>query len=215
MENEYKVSIRRDTKMMKTFVKFSNRVNHPRVSLHLFIIGAAITGIPIIDPKGKIWGIVICYAVGIFCLLMAFFRHYIAVYKMHKNPEVHVNEELTYVFNAKGVQAYQNGELERNMGGYKKIYRVWEDEKHFFVGMNEEDLLILPKSNFEEGDAGTFRDFVLERSKATYVWQPVTISGRVHKLLAEMKAKEIEHDEKIAENKARKVEEKSKKKCNK
>lgn len=205
MDNEYKVSVRRDTKMMKTFVKFSNRVNHPKVSLHLFIIGAAITGIPIIDPKGKIWGIIICYTVGIFCLLMAFFRHYIAVYKMRKNPEIQVNEELTYVFGNKGVQTYKDGELERNMGGYKKIYRVWEDEKHFFVGMNEEDLLILPKNKFETGDVDMFRDFVLEKSKAEYVWQPVTPSGIIKKMLAEMRAKEIEHEKKLKADKERKA----------
>lgn len=205
MDNEYKVSIRRDTKMMKTFVKFSNRVNHPKVSLHLFIIGAAIIGIPIIDPKGKMWGIVICYTVGIFCLLMAFFRHYIAVYKMCKNPEIQINEELTYVFGNKGVQTYKNAELERNMGSYKKIYRVWEDEKRFFVGMNEEDLLILPKDNFEMGNVDAFRDFVLEKSKAEYVWQPVTPVGIIKKMLAEMRAKEIEHEKKLKADKERKA----------
>lgn len=205
MDNEYKVSIHRDTKMMKTFVKFSNRVNHPKVSLHLFIIGAAITGIPIIDPNGKLWGIIICYIVGIFCLLMAFFRHYIAVYKMCKNPEIQVNEELTYVFGNKGVQTYKNEKLERNMGGYKKIYRIWEDEKHFFVGMNEEDLLILPKNNFETGDVNAFRDFVLEKSKAEYVWQPITPKGIIKKMLAEMRAKEIEHEKKLKADKERKA----------
>lgn len=211
MNEEYKVSIRRDTNMMKTFVKFSNRVNHPRVSLHLFIIGAAITGIPIVDPKGKIWGIIICYVVGIFCILMALFRHYIAVYKMKKNPEVQVNEELTYVFGSKGVQTYKDGKLERNMGGYKKIYRVWESEKHFFVGMNEEDLLILPKDHFEEGDVSTFCEFILEKSKAEYVWQPVTPGGIVKNILAQMRAKEIEHEAKLAKDR----EEKAKKKAGK
>ena len=58
------------------------------------------------------------------------------------------------------------------MGYYKDVYRVWEDERHFYIGMESEDLLILPKDSFREGDAKEFRDFILDKSGASFKWQP-------------------------------------------
>ena len=38
--------------------------------------------------------------------------------------------------------------------------------------MESEDLLILPKDSFREGDAKEFRDFILDKSGASFKWQP-------------------------------------------
>ncbi len=42
MKYEFSVKIKRDMGMMKTCIKFNNRVHHPRVTMHLFVIGAAL-----------------------------------------------------------------------------------------------------------------------------------------------------------------------------
>ena len=64
------------------------------------------------------------------------------------------------------------------MGYYKTIYRIWEDEKTYYVGMNEDDLLILPKANFTEGEERDFKEFILEKSGADYRWLPVGLWNR-------------------------------------
>ena len=94
----------------------------------------------------------------------------------------------------------KNGELEK-LGSYSKIYRLWEDEKVFYVGINEDDLVVLPKENFEIGDVSTFRDFILEKSGAIYTWKPrrmdnvikhtmTSFKWRMQKQREEMKSEE-------------------------
>lgn len=172
MENEYKIQIRRDTEMMKTFIDFNNRVNHPKVSFHLFLIGALLISMPIVAGGGKLWGVLICYILGGFLVFMSLFRKYIAVHQMKKSPEIEVGEELTYHFTPKGVRVCKEGEPDKNLGGYKNIYEVWEDEKHYYLGMNKEDLLILPFKDFTLGKPSEFKEFVLQKSKAPYTWKP-------------------------------------------
>lgn len=37
--NYYRVHVRRDTSLMMTFIKFQNRVSHPRVTFNLVVTG--------------------------------------------------------------------------------------------------------------------------------------------------------------------------------
>lgn len=173
IENEckYKVKIRRDTEMMKTFVKFSNRVKHPKVTLYMLTIGVLLLILPFTNKGIKMPGVIISLVMGVLLVGMALFRHNISVQMMKSNPEVKENEELTYMFGNTGVKVKREDKIE-HMGSYHKIYRVWEDEKNFYVGMNEDDLLILPRVDFCEGDVSTFRDFILDKSRADYRWQP-------------------------------------------
>lgn len=196
MENncKYKVAIRRDTKMMKTFIKFKNRVRHPRVSFNMFLVGVMLVALPIINSGIKLPGMIISYAMGTLLVLMALFRHYISLSMMKKNPEVIENEEITYIFGNTGIKV-EKGESLEHLGNYKKIYCVWEDEKCFYAGMNEEDLLILPKENFVEGDAGTFRDFILDKSRAEYSWKPADIRNICRQKLMQIKMRMSEQNE--------------------
>lgn len=196
MENEYKVTVRRDVEMMKTFVKFSNRLNHPRVSAHLFILGAALITVPLSGTFGKLalWITAVCYVFGALFIWMSLFRHCIGVAQMRNNPEIKENEEITYIFNSNNVCMERGGTVEI-MGGYKKIYRMWEDEKHLYVGMNEEDLLILPKETVPEGQAEELKAFILKKSKADCVWKPanfINICKNIGKKQSEMLDKAVE-----------------------
>lgn len=100
-------------------------------------------------------GVIVSYGVGALLILTGLFRQYLTLSMMRNNPEVKENEEITYYFGNAGIRAVRDGQ-EENMGFYKAVYRIWEDEKTFYVGMNEDDLLILPKDRFEEGSAEDF-----------------------------------------------------------
>lgn len=105
---------------------------------------------------------------------------------MRNNPEVKENEEITYYFGNAGIRAVRDGQ-EENMGFYKAVYRIWEDEKTFYVGMNEDDLLILPKDRFEEGSAEDFREFLVDKSGADYRWKPLGLVNRWKDFLTQTK----------------------------
>ena len=108
---------------------------------------------------------------GALLVAMALFRQNIAVYQMKADPKVKDNEKLSYLFGNTKIRVENEGKIE-TMGGYQDVYRVWEDERTYFVGMNEDDLLILPKDAFEKGEAKAFRDYILERTGADFVWKP-------------------------------------------
>lgn len=185
-KGKYIVPIKRDEKMMKTFVKFSNRVRHPRTTVYMITVGAMLIALPIVNKEIALPGVIICYVMGALMVLMGVFRHYIGVYMLKSNPQTKVNEELTYIFGNTDIKTNKDGQLEK-LGSYSKIYRLWEDEKHFYIGINEDDLVVLPKTAFTTGDVGTFRDFVLDKSGAIYTWQPTRIDNVIKHNIAQFK----------------------------
>ena len=71
------------------------------------------------------------------------------------------------------------------------MYRLWEDEKTFYIGIGEDDLIVLPKKDFECGDVKEFRDFILEKSRCIYTWKPTRIDHIIKQIHLNMKANPI------------------------
>lgn len=175
-KSKYTVPLVRDEKLLKMFVKFSNGIKHPRTTGYMVIVGTTLFILPFVNDEIALPGVIISHVMGALMVLMGLFRHEIGVHMLKANPQTNLGEELTYLFGNTGVKVEKNGSIE-HMGSYKKIYRIWEDEKNFYVGMNEDDLLVLPKANFEVGDVSTFRDFIVEKSRCIYTWKPNRIDN--------------------------------------
>lgn len=186
--SKYIVRIKRDTKMLKTFIKFTNKVRHPRVTVYMITMGAMLVALPFVNKDIATVGVVISYVMGTLLLAMGFFRHYISVYMMRSNPETKADEEFTYLFDSSGIDVENGGETE-HLGNYRQIYRMWEDEKNFYIGINEDDLIVLPKADFEAGDKDTFREFIIEKSRAIYTWQPTRIDNVIKKNILDFKTR--------------------------
>lgn len=185
-KNYYTVQIRRDTEMMKIFINFTNRIRHPRVTFNLFVTGVLLALVPTLVKGIALPGVIISYGMGALLILMALFRQYISVYMMKNDPKVKENEEIIYLFGNSKIRAIRDG-TEEDMGYYKNIYRVWEDERIYYVGMNQEDLLILPKKEFEEGEPENFREFILNKSGADYRWVPNGMMNRSKEFLKKIR----------------------------
>ena len=192
--------------LLKTFVKFSNQVRHPRTTVYMVTVGTMLVVLPIINKEIALPGVIISYVMGALMLLMGIFRHYIGVYMLKSNPQTKLNEELRYIFGNTDIKTDKAGQLEK-LGSYSKIYRLWEDEKYFYIGMNEDDLVVLPKESFETGDITTFRDFLLEKSGCIYTWQPTRIDNAIRHYFATLKwnmQKQREEAQQRAEERAQK-----------
>ena len=185
-KGKYVVPVKRDEKLLKTFVKFSNQTRHPRTTVYLVTVGAMLIALPIANKEIAVAGVIICYVMGALMVLMGVFRHHIGVYMLKSNPQTKLDEELTYIFGNTDVKTERNGELEK-LGSYASIYRLWEDEKFFYIGINEDDLVVLPKTNFEVGDVSAFRDYILEKSGATFTWQPKRVDNVIKNNIAQFK----------------------------
>lgn len=197
-KNWYSVRVKRDMPTLLTFAKFVNRIKHPRATVFMVSVGAMLTALPIVNKEIAFAGVVVCYIMGPVLLAFGLFRHYLSVYLMKTNSDVTVDEELLYHFGNSGVRVEKNG-IAEHVGYYKDVYKIWEDEKNYYVGMNEDDLLVLPMKDFEEGNAGEFRDFIVEKSSAPRVWAP-TRPGNIVKLrIMEAKSRMMENQMEMEE----------------
>lgn len=173
-KKRYVVYTKRDTELMKTFIRFDNRVRHPRMGVNMGLVGVLLLLVPVILKDTGTTGKMIAVCVGALLLSIALFRVHISVNMMKGNPEVKENEEITYLFGNSGIWAQRIDGIE-DMGYYKTVYHLWEDEDNYYVGLDNDDLLILPKANFKEGDSESFRDFLLDKSGAKYTWKPAKL----------------------------------------
>ena len=176
VKGKYVASVVRDEKLLATFVKFSNRVRHPRATVFMVSVGTMMFALPFANKEIALPGVIICYIMGPLLMLMGIFRHHIGMKMLKNNPDTDLDEAITYIFGNTDIKTEKNGELEK-LGSYSKIYRLWEDEKVFYIGINEDDLVVLPKKAFEVGDVSTFRDFILEKSGAIYTWKPTRVDN--------------------------------------
>lgn len=177
-KSKYIVHIEYSKEILKTFAKFYNGVKHPRATAYMFFVGITLFALPFVNHDIKLPGLIVCYVMGPVLFLLSLFRHNISVLMMKDSDEMKIGDDLVYRFGNTGVQVDRGNHTEF-MGNYKKIYRIWEDEKTFFIGMNEDDLIVLPKDRFEEGDVTTFRDFIIEKSRCIFTWRPRRLDNMI------------------------------------
>lgn len=189
-KNKYSVHIKYDTEILKLFAKFYNSVKHPRATAYMFFVGITLFALPFVNDEIKLPGLIVCYVIGPLLFLLSLFRHNISVMMMKDTPEMKVGEDIVYRFTNTGVQVDKSIGTQ-HLGVYKKIYRLWESEKVFYVGMNEDDLLVLPKDKFEEGDVDTFREFIVEKSTCIFTWKPARIDNVIKWKINQFKTKRL------------------------
>lgn len=177
-KDRYRVHIKYDKEILTTFVKFYNSVKHPRATLFMFTMGIMLFFLPFVNHDIKLPGQIVCYVMGPILFLLSLFRQNISVMMMKDTDDMKIGEDIVYHFSNTGLMVEKSAGTE-HMGNYKKIYRIWENEYTFFVGMGEDDLIVLPKDKFEEGDVETFRDFIIEKSHCIYTWKPVKLLNSI------------------------------------
>lgn len=172
----YEVQTRRDTKLIKRFINFKNRVEHPTVTPGLILIGITFILLPFVRPEIKkdigISGVVVSALIGAFLTFLGIGRQYITIALMKRNPDIALNEEINYLFGNEDIRAKKE-HSEECVGYYKNVYSLWEDEKTFYLGIENDELVILPKNGFLTGEAEAFKLFIIEKSNAKYIWMPM------------------------------------------
>ena len=212
MENQFKVVSKRDSQVLLDFITFNNRVNHPRVTMHSFIFGFLFLLIPCVSP-GLPVAVVVCVILGILFMGMAFFRQYIALARLKKIDEAYKDgQETTYLFDISGLKIYINGQFEKNAGGYRNIHSFWSDERNYYIGMNEDELYLIPKRAFAEGDEKEFQKFIETKSRVDCKWIPFTLKNKINKTIVYIRTQDQLHDKKIAEQRRQKKMEKEQRK---
>lgn len=180
----YKVETKRDAKMVKSFVLFTFRQRHPNATRNFLIVGVVSLALTI-GIRMQAFGIFLTVQ-GLFCLFMGLFRHWFPIMKIKgSDPDYLAGNTLTYEFYGSRIIALRNGEEVLRVNSYDKVGNLCHDEDYYYLGANEEDLMILPKDAFVTGDADSFEDFIEKKAKIKAVWSPATYGEKKKKNKAE------------------------------
>lgn len=213
METKFKVVMKKDNQAMKDFLSFTYRAKGQmnRAKLYVYAAGMLFIGYMAARDGNVTVGNIIA-AVGLIMVAMGLILPKVALANMKKtDPGYNNGTEYTYVFASGSMYVYENGELAQNVGGYGQVTCFYGDEKNYYVGINNDDLYLLPMSNFVEGDPNEFVDFIQKVSNETYEFLPTTIKNRWLKYRTTQKIKEAEHDAKVAAKRLEAKEKKNKK----
>lgn len=171
----YEVRTKRDAKLMKNFIDFKNRIQHPTVTPGLLLIGITFILLPFVRPEVREdigqTGVAVSVVMGAFLVLLGAGRQYLTVALMKRNPNIVLGEEIIYLFGNEDIRAMKRDSEER-VGFYKNIYNLWEDENTFYLGLDNDELVILPKTGFQSGETDAFKLFIVKKSNAKYIWSP-------------------------------------------
>lgn len=214
METKFKVVMKKDDKAMKEFLSFTYRAKGQmnRAKLYVFAVGMLIIGYMAAGDDNVIAGNIFAL-VGIVMILMGLILPKVALARLKKTDEAYKKgTEFTYVFASGSMYVYEDGELAQNVGGYKQVTCFYGDEKNYYLGINNDDLYLLPMKNFIEGNPEEFIDFIQKVSDESYEFLPAELKNRWIKYRVNQKLRDAEYDAKAAAKRAEAKEKKNKKK---
>lgn len=214
METKFKVVMKKDDKAMKEFLSFTYRAKGQmnRAKLYVYAAGMLIIGYMAAQDANVVVANIIAL-VGILMIAMGLVLPKVALAELKKSDEAYKNgTEFTYVFGTGSMYVYENGELAQNVGGYRQVTCFYGDEKNYYVGINNDDLYLLPMKNFVEGNPNEFIDFIQYVSDQTYEFLPTTFKNLWLKFKTNQKMKDAEYDAKAAAKRAEAKAKKDKKK---
>lgn len=199
METKFKVIMKKDRKVLEDFILFSQRVNSPMVKTKMAIISIGFVMIGVFARKDSVIAGIVIGVLGILMLLYSLFRYKLAAGRLAKADQSYIDQnELAYEFTNSNIYIYKDGELETNVGGYSHVTCLYSDEYNVYVGINNEDLLLLPRKCFVEGDHEEFVSFVEEKSGEAGEFLPRTLKNRWTAYRFNSKQRDEEYNAKAA-----------------
>ena len=214
METKFKVMMKKTDEVMKDFISFRYRAQgqDKRTKARIFMAALIVIGWMAIRDDNITSGTIMCI-VGALMLGMTFLMPIIGVAKIKKADDGYkAGTEYEYIFASGSMYVYENGELVQNVGSYRQVSCFYGDEKNYYLGINNDDLYLLPVKNFTEGDAEEFIDFIQNVSDEQYEFLPLTLKNKWLKFKTNQKMKDAEYDAKAAEKRAQAKAKRNKKK---
>ena len=197
----YRVKTKHTKELLKDFVKFSFRVNHPKTTLRLCVIGVGFLIIGAGMERGSLamW---MCLVIGAFLCVFAFLRHHIGVMQLKGNDEVYKNDwEVDISFLDGEIRIKNSGEQKGFSKSYKEVAALYMDEKNYYIGIEGDNLYPLPRKCFVEGKQEDFEFFIKKKTGQKMMYVPFKMKNKFAIIRENMKAKEAEHDLKLEEKK--------------
>lgn len=185
MNEQFVIETRKTKETLKDFIFFKRRATHSHTTFHLCIIGGGLISIGFSTKNQEPTAALNFLLLGSLVLLFALFRHYFTLSKFKKSDQAYMeNWKLTYSFTEKTLQVYRNDEIFEKVNSYQKISSIYTDEKNIYLGVNNEDLYILPKRDFMTGTPEDFLEFITAKSHVDAVYLPAKQLNQLKQMIS-------------------------------
>lgn len=200
MDAKFKIVMKKDAKVLEDFILFTYRANEPGRNLIMAIPAIGLMVIGYGQGQDKLLQGIVIMLLGCVWLAMVLLRHKIALRGLKKADEGYKEQvELTYMFMGSSIYLSKNGGAEENLGSYSKISCFYEDEYNFYVGMNNEDLYLLPKRSFVQGNVEQFVEYLENKTGEKCEFLPKKIKNKWIMYKIKAKKREEVYDKRVKE----------------
>lgn len=200
MSVKYEIEMKKDEKVLEDFILFTYRANAPGRTGVMALPALGLMLIGYMEWKDRTPVGIAILLFGFVWLLFVCFRHKIALRSLKRVDEAYKNKmKLVYKLRGNYIYVSKNDEAEEIMGSYSQISCFYEDEDNFYIGINNEELCLFPKSCFVSGDLEAFVAYIEKKSGEQCEFLPRKMKNKWMMLRIKAKKKEEEYDERVKE----------------
>lgn len=159
----YEIRTKHTKQMLMDFIKFTNGVRYPRVPINIAILAICFFTLAFVTRHSV--GLYICSAFGLLLIIFLLTRKNIAFNKLSKVDANYINQsDIHMVFGHSGFNI--TNEEDNSVQNYKygEVTNHYFDNNYYYIQANNEDLHMIPKADFIQGDAEEFKEFMIEKT---------------------------------------------------
>lgn len=201
----YKIRLKHTKEVLKDFIKFSYKINHPKSAFRLLTFGTCCILIGFVALGYNTFLTFAGFIMGAFLLIMLLLRNQIAFVRLAGNDKLYQeqNDILLEFGEAKFfIQDSKDENLQEIK--YGEIHQVFKDKKNYYLLINNEDLQILPYDKFELGKAAEFATFIERKIKKAVIDMSIPFKERLKMMNTARKQAEALHDQRLERRKKEK-----------
>lgn len=198
----YTIQTKHTKEVLEAFIKFTYRVKSGNMTFRLCLFGSGFLMIAYM-VRDTLIPMIGFGLLGLLVLFFAFMRKNIAFQKLSQNdPNYQSGSEIIFTFGhgnftVEGVEKQDKQQIQ-----YGQVSSIYQDEDYFYLGVNNEDMHVLPKRDFTEGSPERFGEFVAGKSNHKVIPVKVPFKERIAEAKVQKKANEAKRDKEWEEWKA-------------
>lgn len=194
MTSIYKVNTKHTKKILEDFISFTYRMRANMIVGKLIVFATSFLLLAYISKGSSL--MYVFAAIGIFILIFILFRKKLAFRKLAKNDlNYQKQSEIVFTF---GYSEFliDNKEVEEvEHVRYAQISSLYKDEGYYYIGVNNEDMHMLPKADFTMGTPETFEAFIGKCAGKEVRPTKVPFKQRYQEALEKQKALDAKREE--------------------
>lgn len=159
----YEVNTKHTRKVLEDFINFTYKVKYPRVTQNLVIMSICFAGFAYLVRGSAGMYVFAILALALFSFAML--RKKISFAKLAQaDPNYQKQSEIHLIFGESEFRIENKEVQQEQRFRYPEVSFIYADDFYYYLSINNEDLQVIPKSDFVLGNYKEFYDFISEKT---------------------------------------------------